>query len=239
MNQRRVLGAMAVSVVVGWATMIGPAPARAGFLTESPTSTGTLYASQTESQDPTYTLTLGGPYLNSFLEGRYGGFYNDSALKFDLTSLPPNIRITSATFNFTVASSDQAMFEAPSLDVGGIGSSSPTVTLPDFFSSRTSLGSTGPLPGYPLGPVNETFNLDVTGFVQSLVNGGVSNVEFLTSEPVLGNATIYGDSTNGASYAPSLSITFGAVPEPSSLVLCGLAGLIGLAVSRVRRKRAA
>jgi hypothetical protein len=37
----------------------------------------------------------------------------------------------------------------------------------------------------------------------------------------------------------SLTFTLTSVPEPASLALCGIAGVVGLAVARVRRKRVA
>lgn len=46
-------------------------------------------------------------------------------------------------------------------------------------------------------------------------------------------------SSGGISGEGSLNVSFQITPEPSSIALCGIAGIVGLAVTRVRRDRAA
>ena len=95
------------------------------------------------------------------------------------------------------------------------GANSPTLVFP-FSGSNSFSGDTG---GIPIGTVPSGYSLS-NHFLFSITKSSGSSVSFD------GKATIY-----NPAIIPS-------VPEPSSLALCGIAGLIGLAVARVRRDRA-
>jgi hypothetical protein len=224
-----------LALLIGWMVLVGSSPSVAGLIMESPTSVGTLQVTNAFTPSPMYTLTLGGAQLINGGDARNGGSFRQSAFKFDLSTFSSSTQITAATFTFTVGGTQQAMPPAiPMVGVSGFSSSNPTVTIPDFFLPQTSIGNTGPLPPNSL-PLNETFSLDATAYVQSLVSSGVSNVGFVTATTLGTNVILYGsDPSNPAAFRPSLTINF-SVPEPPSLTLCVLAGMIGLSATRVRR----
>ncbi len=208
----------------------------AGFITEAPASVGTLFVTRAASPDPVRNLMLGGAILADGYERRYGGSYSESALKFDLGSIPRGSQVTSATFRFTVAVA-VTVLNAPTLNVDTFPATGPPTAVADFSALTTKLGSTGSIANLA---ADLPFTFDVTSLVGSLAGGISPDIGFLLSVPSDSNVLIYGDdAANPAEFRPSLSITYGAtVPGPSSLILCGVAGVIGLAVARARPGRA-
>ena len=92
-----------------------------------------------------------------------------------------------------------------------------------FFDGSTELGTiTG---SEVLSPANGNTGAVGTAYVN--IN---STVAFTS---VVASSTSNAFELDNVAYAPS------AVPEPSSLALCGIAGVAGLVVARVRRKRIA
>jgi hypothetical protein len=234
MTLRRISRRAAMAAFVGWAMAVAGERGQAGTIVEAPSTVGTLMVTNAATPTPTEMLTLGGATLINSFDGRQNGQYADSIFKFALPSLAPGDVITSATFAFTVESAQQVI-DPPSLDVGGFGSNSSTVTIPEFSVSTTSVGTTGTIPSSP--PMVTPYSFDVTSLLLSLLAGS-SDVGFLTSVPLTSNVTIYGDdSSNPASVRPSLTITYSsaAVPEPASCVLAalGLLGVVGF--QRLRR----
>ncbi len=227
--------AVATAILMGLLFVTGPTITHAASIAESPTSVGTLSVTGAASPNPNNSLVLGGSLLENFVGSPdSGGSYSESAFKFNLSSLA-GAQINSATFTFTIAGATP-IYDSPSLNVSGYPSSSPTVTISDFTIPNVLLGATGPLPIKPSG-LDQTFNIDATSYIQSLVNGGISNVGFLTSAGSRSIVYLYGDASSGVSFAPTLTVNFdtSAVPEPSSLALCGIAGLVGFVALRAAR----
>jgi hypothetical protein len=91
-----------------------------------------------------------------------------------------------------------------------------------------------------------TFSFDPAGGPQTgLPSGNTSAVLFIATNATaynqFGVATINGEVFNGASnggnsFTGIFEPTVAAVPEPASIVLCGLAGLIGAGVYRSRKR---
>jgi hypothetical protein len=225
-------------VLAGWISTMGPSSANAGSLVLPPTSVGNLRVTEAASPFPRMDLSLGGSILLNSFEGRSGGSYFESALKFDLSSLH-GTQIISAAFTFTVELAQQVFGGPATLNVDGFYSDSPIVAIPDFSSPTTFLGTTGPLPDSRA--LNETFNIDATSYIRALIDAGESRVGFLTSVGSDSAVFLYGDTSAGASFAPglSLNLTPNAVPEPSSLALYAIACVVGLTVARSRTGRAA
>jgi PEP-CTERM motif len=75
-----------------------------------------------------------------------------------------------------------------------------------------------------------------------LGDAGMSAPEvFSVTAPADGHLVVVANSIDGAGHGFSADVTFtpSTVPEPSSLALCGIAGVVGLVVARRRRKRTA
>jgi hypothetical protein len=96
-----------------------------------------------------------------------------------------------------------------------------------FDGNGTPLVITGELNGVVTGSQSFTITDTAPTFItlDQSIFGQVNEVSFNNSPNALA--------------LDNLSINGGAVPEPSSLALCTIAGVIGLAVARVRRKRTA
>jgi PEP-CTERM motif len=79
---------------------------------------------------------------------------------------------------------------------------------------------------------------NTTGAGTALFLGGQATNSDMITSVVVSSVSSTEVSTNDFFVGP---VTFGpsAVPEPSSLALCGIAGIVGLAVARVRRKHLA
>jgi hypothetical protein len=161
----------------------------------------------------------------------------DSALKFNLTSIPQGAAITSATFSLAIAGTQNSI-GLPALNVTGFGSNTGAVQSSDFHGG-TPIGSigSGALPKTSIAPdaLNIPFQFDVTPFVQSLVNSKTAYAGFVLDDPNTSNVFVWGDSTDPGE-RPSLAISFSAqdapsVPEPPGALLL-LIGLVGLIVVR-------
>ena len=85
-----------------------------------------------------------------------------------------------------------------------------------------------------LGGYQETFSRTGLGTLDT-----ITRTITLTSSAQLAFATPASDSDDGGIIIDNVSLSTSAVPEPSSLALCGFAGAAGLVVPRVRRKRPA
>ncbi len=114
-------------------------------------------------------------------------------------------------------------FEATQLDTGSTGVFGSLSAGPGFNSPLTSSPIVGILQETVVSAGTGLFYLN---FANDFTSSGGYNGYFAT------NDTTYHVNTN------VLSFTASSVPEPSSLALCGIAGVVGLTVARVRRKRA-
>jgi hypothetical protein len=232
----------AVAVAAWVAGTIGAAgPARAAFLTGSPTGVGTLRIDNVAGPNPRTTYTAGGATLFDFAQPAEGGSIGYSILKFDLAPLAGGASVSAAFLDLTVATA-QTVTSSPRLGLNGLGSITAAVTAADFplppsFTVGTALFTSGVIPSQP--PVVTPLHIDVTGFVQGMAGGGPRYAAFFTyfSGPG-GSVTLYGDDpANAAGLRPTLSVTFtpAATPEPASAVLVGLGGGLVAAVGAVRR----
>jgi PEP-CTERM motif len=114
-------------------------------------------------------------------------------------------------------------FDATQLDVGGVNIIGSLTSGPGFNSPLTSSPIVGILQETVVAAGTGSFYLD---FADNFTSSGGYNGHFST------NDNTYFVDTNGLTY------TAISVPEPSSLALCGIAGVVGLTVARMRRKRA-
>jgi hypothetical protein len=161
----------------------------------------------------------------------------DSALLFDIGSVPGDSAITSATLSLTIAGT-QSSIGPPMLRVTGFGSDVGTL-LPTDLDGGVLVGSVGPasLPANSVAPdaLNLPLQFDVTWLVQSLAGSGNRYVEIVLSDPNTSTLLVWGSAAADAGRRPVLTVAI-HTPEPSSAMLMGL-GLLGLAVAAWRRGR--
>jgi hypothetical protein len=129
----------------------------------------------------------------------------------------------------TVASHIHAATALPGTGTAGVATTTPT------------------FPNFPLGVTSGTYDMTF-----DMLQASSYNPAFITANgntPASAEAALFASIAAGTSYLNIHTTNFptgeirgflvlpSAVPEPSSIVLCGIAGAIGLAVVRVRRKR--
>jgi hypothetical protein len=206
---------------------------RAGFVTLAACSAGNLETINPGSQLQSYSFTLTSGDLMDTSGSQYDTPIVQSAVVFDLSALPKGAVIAEATLEMTTYFYQATSIAQAGMMVCGSAFPGPALTQADFFGPSYELGWKN-LPGAD-GFAPTTLSFDVTSLAQS----GGKDLGFILD--VSGNVEFYGTGASNSAYAPSLTITYSpaAVPEPSSLVLCGVAGVVGLSTARLRRKRAA
>ncbi|WP_435021963.1 PEP-CTERM sorting domain-containing protein [Tundrisphaera sp. TA3] len=196
--------------------------------TPGPIATTTYF----ESQNASGPFTTG----SQFFYGRFNQVTTAQStrflVKFNLGSLA-GADITAATLDFSVANG----FYSGGVEVFGYGSGTVDARASDYVGGGLVSNATlrevidNPSTGQPL-------SLDA-GFIRTLAKAGVPAVAFMFTVDSFG---AYNGMTGGVSFtAPRLNVTFqpASVPEPSSLVLCSLAGLAGLGGAALRRRAVA
>lgn len=221
---------VAVALVVGFA--LTAAVAHAGTLTitgsldanfADPTGTGTF----TSQSTPTNGLDI------RYFVGSYPSFDYLSVVNFNLANLPAGAIVTDVTFNFQAGSITSNTGRTVGL-FGYAGSS--TLSLSDATAAATELTS---YDDYLLGLGTHSLDLGAAGasLLSSLggayldiriqgttysTNTGISSIEEAASLPQY-------------DVAPSITVNFTLVPEPSSFILASSGALI--AVGCFRRGR--
>ena len=143
------------------------------------------------------------------------------AIEFDISSLP-DVAISSVTLSVPLL----GYGSSPSVQISGyIGDG--VVNADDLAVDDTIAMVSG--------NGGQTLSIDVTLFVQQLITSNAAFAGF--------TLTYSGEGTAGSGPAPSppqptLDVSTSATPLPSSLVMSGAAGLVGLLAFARRRKRA-
>jgi hypothetical protein len=213
------------------------APARADFLSASPTNEGT----RVSTGSPAVLALQPGPLtmLNVSVNGG-GPVIDQSIVEFDLgavSTLPHGALISSAVLSLHVAGAQTGAVPG-SFTVGGYQDGDGLVGLGDFVKALTPLGGSGPLANAAAGSESVPLAFDVTGFIQTLANNRGPFVGFRLDGPSADAAVqVWGSLAPDPAERPVLSIIFAAVPEPAGAVLMGLGlGLAGLAALGCRRR---
>ena len=158
----------------------------------------------------------------------------DSDPEFSLeavSTFPHGATISSAILSLSVAGAQPGA--TASVSVNGYADGDGLIGLGNFLKPTTLLGSTGNLPNGIAGSLDIPLNLDVTKFLQGLVNNNTPFVGFHLGPSNDSSAFVFGGGASILAERPSLAITFAAtpaaVPEPSSVLLLAV-GLVGLSV---------
>jgi hypothetical protein len=219
-------------LIWGWVALVPAGPARAGSVTLSAAVDAGYFQSS-----PAFATLIGGSPASLFalqnsFDARAPQFAIFSGVEFDLSSIPKNAVITSASLMLTVIGAQQEL-SLPNLHVFGAGDNSGTFTRSDFtalinFSSPPDqIGFVYPIPGMQNLGLNIPENFNITAFIQSLVNSGTryAKIQFSANQ----SAVNLGGPGSGRT-APTLTIASPSIaPEPPGVVLLGL-GIVGLAV---------
>lgn len=211
------------SVVAGISHFLLAAPPPARAATANLAFAAAATAQDQGPQDGVFDafspLNLGSINNNGFSSYR-------TALEFNLSSIPPNSTILSATLDVFLGFVEGTR----SLMLHGYAGDG-SVQLADFSRNGFVAGALLPPGG------STELMLDATGFIQGLVNGGNAFAGFnLREDPAnVPNFTVFGIEMNGV-VAPQLSINFVPVPEPSVMGLLGI-GLLSLMLLGKNAKR--
>ena len=215
-------------------------PARGAFLAETAFSYGTrstLNTPPANYPNPSLDLTS----LSAGSDSRASGGTGDASVKY---LLPTSGTITAATLTFNVFSDQVSFTTITSITamLTGYTATTSALSLNDFTLPTTSLGSkTLPLnignPFPPTNPSNVTLSFDVTSYLQTLALAGTSAVGFTLDASAYTNFQMSTPTDATTSFRPTLSITYSAaVPEPASVILLGMGGVVPLIMTWRRRR---
>lgn len=151
----------------------------------------------------------------------------ETAIVYDLRPLA-GATIAAATFSFDVVGAVSFASGPPRVQVSGRGRTTVQPTLADFFGEGLGGVSflSGVLPATASRSAPVSFAIDATAMVRDLVAAGVPYATFVYTASGAGAQATIGAQSLAIVTAPA------AVPEPSSLALCGVAGLAGAAWRR-------
>jgi hypothetical protein len=174
--------------------------------------------------------TLDSPNPQELLVYNGGIHYNyKSAIEFDIKGIPVSAKVGLATFSFS--NGGASGFPGDTLRVSGYADDG-QITLADF--------NRAPDPVAPLqdafGPLGGRYQLDVTPFIQSLVDQRQSSPEFVLENIQVNQTIIHSNHNPNPAFRPLLSVTF-SIPLPAGLIPGALLGLIITGHGSLRRKR--
>jgi hypothetical protein len=126
-----------------------------------------------------------------------------------------------------------------SFTITGVGSGSFTSSIFDVFVNQTfsSPSAAAGFGGDGGASILDTFNSAFSTYALATAIGPISGSSFINSGSSFAT-TAGGFVLTSTTGNVSFTATPAGVPEPSSLAMCGVAGMIGLVVARMRRKRA-
>jgi hypothetical protein len=221
---------------IAWSVTALPATVRAGSVSLEAISEAT----RTDFPFPAPGTASFSPGLPGLLQASLDGrtpFLIDSALQFNLGSIPQGAVITSATLSLSIAGT-QSSVSQPALTVSGFGSNTGAVQLSNFDGGRF-IGSieSASLPANSGAPnaLNLPLQFDVGSFIQSLVNSNTEYAGFVLDDPHTSSVFVWGSAASDPGESPNLAINFSvpdppaSVPEPPSALLM-LLGALGLGV---------
>ena len=178
-------------------------------------------------------------YITAANSGLNGSFLNSG----DGPQLSPSISLTAGTYQFFLFADPGVPLPFSAINLFFNGSGAPAIsafaplatsaTAPSFSanSSANTLGLNGSTIVAGAGSLSTT-----SGDLTAILTG------YSWSEPSVYDLDRVGRFSTGANgsddYVGSITLTItSSVPEPSSLALCGIAGVVGLAFAQARRCR--